>query len=162
MAINPLYIYPNKTRMRLFFFSGFHFLFLGAVLFHFGLYTLAGVCILGGLLNFFVNFSKAFSNAPALIVSEEGITDNMNFPSLGFIPLENIKEAKLDKVTGMDHILVYLHDPEKHIATQSYFKRSIMRKNLEVIGTCIMFRTNIFPAKKQQVLDLINRLASGF
>lgn len=161
MDVKPLYIYPNKTRIRLFFFSGFLFWGVSALLIYFGVYFWAYFLFFAGLFNLGMNFRKAFLNGPVLVVNKEGIQDYMNFPQLGFIPWDNIQKAEFGKITGIDHILVYLHNPDKYIAEQSFVKRPFMKSNQEQIGTCIIFRTNVFPDKKQQVLNLINQLAQG-
>lgn len=159
MDVKPLYIYPNKTRIRLFFFSGFLFWLIAAVLIYFGVYFWAYFLFFAGLFNLLMNFKKAFLNGPVLIVDKDGITDHMNFPRLGFIPWENIAKAEKGYLTGIEHILVYLKDPESHIKQQSFLKRPFMKSNQEHIGTCIVFRTNVFPEKANQVLNLINQLA---
>lgn len=159
MDVKPLYIYPNKTRVRLFFFSGFFFWGISALLIYFGIYFWAYFLFFAGLFNLLMNFRKAFLNGPVLIVDKNGITDYMNFPRLGFIPWNNIARAEKGYVTGIEHILVYLKDPEAHLAQQSFLKRAMMKSNQENIGTCIIFRTNVFPEKSKQVMDLINQLA---
>ena len=161
MDIKPLYIYPNKTRALLFFLSGFLLWAIGGILIYFSIYFWAYFLLFVGLFNFAMNFKKAFLNGPVLVVDKDGITDYMNFPRLGFIPFDNILRAEKGMVTGFEHILVYLKDPEAHIAQQSFLKRPFMRSNQEQIGTCIVFRTNLFPEKSDQVLNLINQLAQG-
>lgn len=159
MEIKPLYIYPNKTRMRLFFFSGIAFILLSGLLIYFSIYFWAYALFFLGVFNLFFNFKKAFLNDPVLIVDKNGITDNMNFPSMGFIEWALIKEAKKENLMGFNNIMVYLHDPEAYIKSQAFFKRWMMRNNLKQVGTSIMFRCNVFPEKADKVVELINRMA---
>ncbi len=95
MEVKPLYIYPNKTRMRLFFFSGFALMALSGLLIYFSIYFWAYLLFFVGLFNLFMNFKKAFLNDPVLIIDKLGITDNMNFPTLGLIEWDLIKEVTL-------------------------------------------------------------------
>lgn len=98
-------------------------------------------------------------NAPVLIIDENGITDNMNFPTLGFVEWENVLEAKNGNIAGIDHILVFLKDAEAHIAQQNFLKRPFRRSNLESAGTCILFRSKVFPEKSDKIIELMNKLA---
>ena len=159
MDVKPLYIYPNKTRMRIFFFSGFLLIGISAALIYFGIYFWAYVLFFVALFNFFANFKKAFMNSPVLIIDQEGITDQMNIPKLGFIKWEDVKEVRKENVLGFDNILVYLKDPEAFIQKQSFMKRAMMKENLKTVGTCIMFRCNVFPEQADKVVALMNRLA---
>lgn len=161
MDVKPLYIYPNKTRMRLFFFSGFVFIGISAALIYFGIYFWAYALFFLGLFNLLFNFKKAFLNSPLLIVDKEGVTDNMNFPSMGIIKWEDIKEVKKETIMGFDNIMVYLKDPEGMIEKQFFIKRYFMNYNLENLGTWIMFRCNVFPEQADKVATLMNRLAKG-
>jgi hypothetical protein len=147
--------------MRLFFFSGFALMALSGLLIYFSIYFWAYLLFFVGLFNLFMNVKKAFLNDPVLIVDKLGITDNMNFPTLGLIEWDLIKEVTKEKVFGFDTILVYLHDPEAHIKKQNFLKRKIMRSNIENIGTSIMFRCNVFPEQADKVIELMNRLAKG-
>jgi hypothetical protein len=119
-----------------------------------------------GILFFgFVGFSilkKLVKNEPALIISEDGITDNSSGVSAGFIPWSDIIAVKEAVIANQRFINLVVKNPQGYIDRQSSkFKRKIMQKNHDIFGTGIGISTNTLKISYGELKKILEERVSG-
>jgi hypothetical protein len=158
--MTPLYIYPDKLKVRAIFVFGLILIPAAYYLWKYEIYTFSVVLWIAAFFNTIINFPKAFLNKPMLVLDENGIKDHMNMPSVGFIPWSAIKRAEYTEIMGFKNILVILKDPESFIKSKSFFLRPFMKSNQNNLDSCVFFRTNVLPENPDKILDLINQMVA--
>ena len=152
-----LTVYPDKKKMKLILASGILMLPIGILLMFLNVaWLLSPVLVLAGLLNIYNGYKSLVANKPILIINKDGITDNMNTPSLGFIAWKDVEKADLQEIVGFEHLVIYLKNPEAHIEKASAMKRNLMRSNLKNTGSFSYYRTNIMPESGDKMLMVVN------
>jgi hypothetical protein len=156
--MTPLYIYPNKTKVRVLFAFGLIFIPCAYFLWSYGVYTFSIILWIGGIVTTLFNFPKAFLKKPMLVLDENGITDHMNVPSSGFVPWSAMQRATFSEVMGFQNIIIILKDPESFIKSRSFLIRPFLRSNQKNLDSCVLFRTDVLPDNPNKILDLINKM----
>jgi len=87
---------------------------------------------------FFINaILQTKKKTPALIISQEGITDNISLSKSGHIKWENIDSCEIKSFTGSPHLFLFLKDFSEVIAKQWGFKRLMIDTLVKDMGTPI-------------------------
>ncbi|WP_281235268.1 STM3941 family protein [Flavobacterium gelatinilyticum] len=94
-----------------------------------------GLCLL------FILF-KILDKKPALIINENGITDNSNYSSVGLIAWSKIKGIRTQQVMSTKFLLIDVSDPKEFIDKGSRLKASFMKANLKMHGTPVLITSN--------------------
>lgn len=86
---------------------------------------------------------KVFDNRPGLIISDQGIVDQLTGTCAGFVPWAEVLEIKEVRLSGQTFINLIVRDPEIYIERQeSTFRRRLMRANLLRFGSVINISAN--------------------
>jgi len=85
---------------------------------------------------------KFFDKKPGLLINQNGITDNLNFSSIGLIKWSEIIAIRSQQVMSTKFILIDVSNPAAFIPTNSKFKASLMKANLRMYGTPLSITSN--------------------
>jgi len=91
---------------------------------------------------FFLQLIGYKYNKKGIIINQNGIIDNSNVNSIGFIPWTDIKEVKINSVLGKQILTIIVYNPYDYINRQSYLnKRKGMEADLKCTGSPINIST---------------------
>jgi hypothetical protein len=108
-------------------------------------------------------FKKLFDEAPGLIISEDGITDNSGGLPAGFVPWSDIIAVKELVVVNQRFINLVVKNPQEYIQRQkSALKRKIMQKNFEIYGAAIGVSANALKINYMELKKIIEKRFSDF
>jgi hypothetical protein len=104
-----------------------------------------------GLCGLFI-LKKMGDKKAAVIISNNGITDNSNAASLGFIPWADVVAIRETAVINQKFITIDVNDPERYINSQSnLIKRKLMQVNYKQYGSLISISANALQCSHQQL-----------
>lgn len=73
---------------------------------------------------------RIISPVPALVIDQLGITDRHSSAGVGFVPWSDIVEIREQRVAGMNHLGLYVRNPEELLARRRWYKRLVMRVDI--------------------------------
>jgi len=94
-----------------------------------------------------------FSKKPALVVSEDGLIDNISQAKAGLIPWTNIHKTEIKKYMKRDHLLIYLIEPKSVL----HGNKRLAEIMLEEIGTPIAVSLELLKDDPTQLKKAIDR-----
>lgn len=101
------------------------------------------ITILFSFISLFYFLKRLFGNGFALIVDEEGIIENTNATSIGFVPWEDVVKIKKTRIASTDFLIIEVRDAKKYIAkSRNFFQTKIMKMNFKYYGTPITINSN--------------------
>lgn len=170
---NFIEIQLNKSRIKLMLLGSIVFVVLG---FYFMIYPerllndfirsitviflsgLLGV-IFFGIVGFYI-LKRLIKNTPGLIISNDGITDNSNGISAGFIPWSDIKEIKQINIASQSFINLMVKNPQFYInQQQGWISKKFMELNFKKYGAITWISSNTL---KYDYIELIKLIESRF
>ena len=100
---------------------------------------------------------KLFDKTPGLQFLEEGLVENTNMFSVGFIAWEDITGLQVRQIQSQKLIYILLRDPEKYISRCGAIKRVLLRYSLKLGTSPVTITSNSLRMNFTQVLDLVKR-----
>ena len=85
---------------------------------------------------------KMFDKNIGLTIDDNGIIDNTNASSIGFIKWADITEIKTEQVMSSKFILIYTSDPNGILEKAKGMKRKLMAGNMKMYGTPLYITSN--------------------
>ncbi|MCF6405117.1 hypothetical protein L3C95_19600 [Chitinophaga filiformis] len=122
-------------------------------------YVKNGVAIAGILLfavgSFFI--VKRLRNKKAgLIISDDGIIDNMSAANPGLIPWSDIEEVVSNSVMKQEFLTLIVRNPEEYIGRQrSFLIRKTMQLNFKSYGSPIQIPLNNLKASPAEIKNIV-------
>lgn len=132
MTEGKIIIPLNKPRLAAITAGAVGFVAIGFFLFSYNsilMRVIAGVSILFFGMGGVAALLKLFDPKPALVIDDEGITDNASAMSAGFIRWEQIQDAFVNEVRGQTFLTVVVRNPEQVYANRSGFQGFWMKLN---------------------------------
>jgi hypothetical protein len=115
-----------------------------------------------GITGFFI-FTKIIDNHPGLIISNEGITENVMYVSAGFIRWDDVIKIEKKKIVNQTFISIIVRNPNEYIEKQkSAFSRKIMRENYKKFGTPIGISVNGLKSNYDNVKKILEKGFADF
>jgi len=114
---------------------------------------LLGVVFFGGTGIFAIK--KLFDNSLALIIGNDGIYDNTNATSVGFIQWDDITEIKTAQIKSTKFLLIYVKNPQIYLDKVSGLKKIILKSNFSMYGTPISITTTTIKFKYNELEEII-------
>ena len=106
---------------------------------------------------------KLLKNEPALIVSDDGITDRSSGVSVGFIPWEDVLEINGKTMMGSHYIRVSVKNPDDYIQRESnILKRWLIRSNHRTFKAEISITAGTIRCSFEELKDLLDRRFKAF
>lgn len=88
-------------------------------------------------------FKKLFDKKVGLLIDKNGITDNSNASSLGFIPWCDITGVRTEKVMSTKFLIIEVQKPNEYIEKEkSVIKRRLLASNMKMYGTPVSITSN--------------------
>ena len=111
----------------------------------------------------FLTLKKIRDNLPGLIITRDGITDNSNAASVGFIPWEDVIKIKETKISRQKFISIIVKDPQSYIKKQkSAFRRKTMQINCNMCGTPVSISANSLKFSYKELKAILEKKFSEF
>jgi hypothetical protein len=104
---------------------------------------------------FVYSIVKLFDNRPGLTMDDNGIIDNSNMSSIGFINWMDIKEIKIWDYKSTSFLLIFLYDNDKYINKAKGLKRKLMKGNYKKYKTPISIISNTLDCNFDELAKVI-------
>lgn len=99
---------------------------------------------------------KMFDKTIGLTIDENGIFDNTNASSVGFIKLTDITAIKTEQVASTKFLLIYTTNPDFYLDKVKGFKRKLMEGNNRMYGTPLSITSNTLKYNFNDLEKIIN------
>lgn len=158
--------YSRTKRMILFFLSGLMLVVgTGILIKSFGKkpylnpYSMPiGVILLLGVVGIFIFANKLFMNKTAMVIDDNGVVDNSNEGSIGFIPWQDVLEVKKKKVAGRKFICLMVQNPNDYLSKRtSLIQQKRMEFNNTYCDTPVVISPKGLSMDYYTLLELIQR-----
>jgi len=97
----------------------------------------AWICIPFSIIVGAFALSRLWSNKPALIIDEKGITDNASGMAVGFVPWSDITGAGIGMFRKQQFLGIAVSNSEQYLAKANRLKRMLMKTNRSALGYVI-------------------------
>jgi hypothetical protein len=114
---------------------------------------LLGIIFFGGTGIF--GIKKLFDNSPALIISNEGIFENTNATSIGFISWDDIIEFKTIQIKSTKILLIFVKNPQSYLDKVQGVKKFLMKSNHSMYGTPLSITSVTIKLKFNELEQII-------
>jgi hypothetical protein len=114
-----------------------------------------GIIFFGGTGIFAIK--KFFDKSFGLIISDEGIFENTNATSIGFISWDDIIEFKTIQIKSTKILLIFVKNPQLYLDKVSGFKKFLMKSNFSMYGTPLSFTSVTVKIKFNELEQIINQ-----
>ncbi|WP_277674604.1 STM3941 family protein [Piscibacillus halophilus] len=161
--MNELVIYPKRGRMIGFGILSLLFVILGIIFYNVGLIeddltlTVIGfllVLIFGFCLFYYIKV--LIKRKPALIISDEGISDYSSYLGPGLIRWDEIEGFEFVGFGSQQFLGIYTKDPELIINRASGLRRVINRMNKGLINTQVNIMVKNLDCSSEDLVETIN------
>ena len=166
-AVSTIIIhYSAQKRVIIYLLSGFMlFVGMGILANSFGnkpstnsFVMVLGIIFLLGSLVIIILSRKLFINKTAMVIDDDGLTDNSSSGYNGFIPWGDVIEVKKKKVNGRRIVCVMLKNPNDYIKTgKSLIHKKQMEFNKNFFGTPIVISSRGLDMDYFSLLEMIQR-----
>ncbi|MUK88934.1 hypothetical protein GMD78_11065 [Ornithinibacillus sp. L9] len=164
--MNELVIYPKRGRIVLLGFASLIFVVLGIIFYAVGgmeegttgfwlrvigliTFLIFGLCML--------YYIRVFiKRKPALIISDEGITDHSSYIGAGLIKWEELSGIDFVSFGGQHYLGIYTKDPELIINRATGVKRLLNRMNKGLLDTQANIPIKILDCSLEELVEVIN------
>ena len=116
---------------------------------------LFGIIFFGGTGIFAIK--KLFDKSLGLIISDEGIFENTNATSIGFISWDNITDIKTIEIKSTKILLIFVKNPQIYLDKVSGFKKILMKSNFSMYGTPLSITSVTVKIKFNELEQIINQ-----
>jgi len=104
--------------------------------------------------------TKLFDSTPGLVLSEEGLFENTNMFSIGFVAWADISGIQVHKINKQRLIYVVLRDPEKYISICGPIKQVLLRATLKLGPSPVTIISNSLTISVDEVVSLVSEYLS--
>ncbi|WP_394334128.1 STM3941 family protein [Kordia jejudonensis] len=96
------------------------------------------------------------SSKAALIINEEGITDNSTLTNVGFIPWKDVTDFQPFKIASNNFLIIHVKNPKTYLkkAKNSIIRQSLMY-NFNHYGSPIAINTSSLSKKIEEIEQLL-------
>jgi len=119
-----------------------------------------GIIFFGGTGIFAIK--KLFDKSLGLIISDEGIFENTNALSIGFISWDNITAIKTIQIKSTKILLIFVKNPQLYLDKVSGFKKFLMKSNFSMYGTPLSVTSVTLKIKFNELEQLLNQRFEEF
>ena len=117
------------------------------------------IAILAGtiLFAFYAIIKQLSSKKPALVINDEGITDNSAFASVGFIPWFDILEIKITSNSlNKKFLTLFLANPDHYIfKCKTNTQTTVLRNYLKTFGTPVIISAVSLKYELGELLEIL-------
>lgn len=107
---------------------------------------------------FIIIFKKLFSGKPALILNDDGITDNTSATSVGLIEWGDVIGVNTFVISSTKLLVLEVNDPEKYInRSKSGISKRALQHNFRRYTSPVVLNVNNLAMKYDKVVELIER-----
>jgi hypothetical protein len=99
---------------------------------------------------------KILQSESGLEIDENGIFDNSNASSIGFVKWQDISSIQTEQVMSTKFLLIFIVDPDTYLEKVSGIKRKLSLANLKKYGTPISITSNTLKYDFDELENLIN------
>lgn len=158
--------YNQQKRAILFFLSGFMMVAgIGIIVKAFSkkpfihpFFLPLGVILLLGFFTILVFARRLFINNNVLVVDDNGITDNSNSGSIGFIPWKDVVNVTKKKVAGRKFVCVFVSNPNEYFGkANSIIQQKRMEFNKTYCETPVVISARNLSVDYYTLLEIIQR-----
>ncbi len=96
-----------------------------------------------------------FKTTPAMVVNDQGVTDNISFVNAGLIKWEDISDCELKKYNGVKYMLITLTENHKPLVFKSRIKEGVAKLTLKNTGAHIAINCDLILYDRQLLMDTI-------
>jgi hypothetical protein len=114
-----------------------------------------GIIFFGGTGIFAIK--KLFDKSLGLIISDEGIFENTNATSIGFISWDDIIEFKTIQIKSTKILLIFVKNPQLYLDKVSGFKKFLMKSNFSMYGTPLSITSVTVKIKFNELEQILNQ-----
>jgi hypothetical protein len=114
-----------------------------------------GIIFFGGTGIFAIK--KLFDKSLGLIISDEGIFENTNALSIGFISWDNITAIKTIQIKSTKILLIFVKNPQLYLDKVSGLKKFLMKSNFSMYGTPLSITSVTLKIKFNELEQIINQ-----
>lgn len=106
---------------------------------------------------------KLSDKKPGVIISNEGITDQSNASSVGFIPWGDVVSIKELDVFNQKFVGITVKNPEHYISLQTSFrKKKLLQANYKMYGTIANITANALQCHHHQLKALVEDMYARY
>jgi hypothetical protein len=117
------------------------------------LFQAFALLLMGGLLTrSIIHLTK---KTPALIITSEGIVDNISLANAGKIDGANIEGFSIGKVSGTDHLIIKLKDHKSVLSKLSGFKQRMLETIMKKHGTPIAVNLKLLKIDPDELMEVL-------
>lgn len=96
-----------------------------------------------------------FDQSLGLTISDEGIFENTNALSIGFINWEDITEIKTIQIKSTQILLIFVKNPQSYLDKAQGVKKFLMKSNFSMYGTPLSITTVTIKFKFNELEQII-------
>ncbi len=103
-----------------------------------------------------IGIKKLFDKKVGLSIDANGITENSNATSIGFIAWDDITRIETQQIMSTKLLLIHVRNPEEYIAkARNGMKAKLMRSNMQMYGTPLSITSNTLKCSFDELERLI-------
>lgn len=105
-----------------------------------------------------VNLRQLLKTGPALIISNEGLTDYLSFASPGLIKWEEIDRIEIKKVSRQKNVIVFLKNDLKIMTSLSGSKKNFAQHTKKKTGSAIALNEKLADFESEDLMNKLNQM----
>lgn len=102
------------------------------------------------------NLRRWLDSRPALLLTQDHLTDHASLLAVGDIPWSEVRSAEVKKYAGEKQLIISVDRAKDYLKGQTYFKRKMAEQMITDEGTPIVINTRFVQRNPQKVADMIN------
>ncbi len=118
------------------------------------LYIFLGLIV---LLSVFTNLTKFLQKKPALVMTKEGIQDNISRGKYSLIKWTDIKSIEHTSYVGTKYYILHVHNPQDYIDQTTGMIHKMVTRLFEDKGSPIAIDPRLLEYDKNALLEIWNR-----
>lgn len=165
--MKELVIYPKKGKMILYGIGCLIFVAIGVILFLIGLIDNGSdrltFLLIGGVAFVFFGLCMVYwvktmaKRKPAIIINQEGITDQSTYIAAGLIRWEEIEDIDFIQFGGQTYLGIFTKDPDLIVNRSSSIKKMLNRMNKGILPSQVNIPVKILDCSVEELIDRINK-----
>jgi hypothetical protein len=114
-----------------------------------------GLCMIAALI-------KLLDASPALILDDQGLTNNSGILGSSFVPWSEITGFQVHQIKRQRILYVLLRDPSSYLSTLTPFKRRLLKATLSIGPSPIAISSNLLSVRTDDLMEDLNARLSAF
>lgn len=108
-----------------------------------------GLCMIAGL-------TKLLDASPALILDNEGLTNNSGILRGGLIPWSEITGFQVHQMKGQRILYVLLKNPNSYLSTLTPLRRKLLKATLSIGPSPVAISSNLLSVNAEDLMEDLN------